>query len=226
MEGTSQSPLYLPNSADLKSDDRNILDFTARMFIQMNAGEVLGFVATSLVAIGAFFILVSYCYRCLRRPNWRLSQFWDKEWRVDTPWQGAHETTGSSDKDKMVASVLHHMRIEPTMPDSTDFLNDCTGELGEDVEERRTFYRSELPPLPGVGRVISVIGSTFVNDSIVLDDLDETMTIDGTAHDSRTSGIHDLNSEYGIVDRNGRNIQEIEMIPRSQTRRRVNRPLR
>ena len=201
-------PLYVPDASKLISDGKDIFDRTVRMFIQMSAGEVIGFVASSLVAIGACFILGTYFYRCMKQPSCRMPRFWDNSWRVDTLQlaNSTEEMERQNNKDKMVASVLYNMRVESATVLSEENSGDIT-------QNHRTFYRSELPPLPDVGRIISIIGSHYVNDSIIPNDVDETLTVDGTANDSRTSGVNDLNSGRGTAP-------DLGILPRSQPRRR------
>jgi hypothetical protein len=189
-------PLYVTDSSGLISDHKDIFDRTARMFIQMSPGEVLGFIASSLVAVGVCFIIGTHFVRCIRQPGCRMPRLWDNEWSLDAA-RGLRfgmEEGERQNKDKMVASVLHNMRVESNAPCPVEDPNDTATSPHE-----RIFYRSELPPLPGVGRVISVVGSTYVNDSLVPNDIDETMTLDGTADDSRTSGVNDLNSGRGVA---------------------------
>ena len=232
----SSASLYVLDSAELVSASKNIFDHTARMFILMTPGEVIGFIATSLVVMGLCFILGSYFYRCIQKPSCNIGRFCDKEWRVDSIWYGSTrladtiETVNRRDKDKMVASVLHNLRVESTLPTSH-----FDAENGSNDEEERTFWRSEIPPLPGVGRIVSVVGATYVNDSIVPTDIDETRTIDGTANDSRTSGENDMNSSHGtegleLNQTSNMNTSRLrvanEPVPISQTRRRVIFPRR
>jgi hypothetical protein len=52
------SRVYMSNASLLIDDDKGLLDATLRMFIQMDVGEVFGFVASSLLAIGSVTMLV------------------------------------------------------------------------------------------------------------------------------------------------------------------------
>jgi hypothetical protein len=187
--------LYIQSSSSLESDDKGIFDFTKRMFIQMTAGEVIGFVATSVVTIGACFIIISCCYRCLKQRGLHcaLATFGDNEWRVDTKWQEiVSSRIGSiasrrSNKDKMVASVLHNMRVESTFSNSQSY--QLSGESNE-----RIFFRSEMPPLAGAGRIVTIVGAKFVDDSILPSESDDMLTVDGTVLDVGASDGQELNS--------------------------------
>lgn len=223
-ETISSSTKYVEYSSSLESDDKGIFDFTKRMFIQMNAGEVIGFVATSLITIGACFIIFTCCYRCIkqRRTNICPARWNDNEWRVDTIWQVVESSrvgvtgTRRSNKDKMVATVLHSMRVDSTF-----------SAAHSNSTDDRTFYRSEMPPLPGAGRIVTIVGANFVDDSILPFETDDNLTIDGTAQDSATSHAQELDSHRctamdECIDEDSVCARSVEQpISRPQTRRRL-----
>ncbi len=243
---THTSQNYLLNSAGLENEEKDIFDQAARMFIQMNVGEVIGFVTCSLLIVGGCFVVVSSIVKIVKDrrvlPTF-VPRFWRRDWRVNTsfpvPYIG--DTTRNSNKQKMVATILHHMRVEDAMSDcfdihheihNTDDQRHATLDERNSYDQERVFYRSEMPPLPGVGRVVSVIGARFVNDSIVPSDHEDNMTLAGTADDTRTSGVYDLNSDRGTEGYVGEGgddtiIEEETLfsepsLPTTLTRRRVN----
>ncbi len=243
---THTSQNYLLNSAGLENEEKDIFDQAARMFIQMNLGEVIGFVTFSFLIVGGCFVVVSSIVKIVKDrrvlPTF-VPRFWRKDWRVNTafpvPYIG--DTGRSTNKQKMVATVLHNMRVEDAMSDCFDTHDNhnvhdelnATHDQQYSYDRERVFYRSEMPPLPGVGRVVSVIGARFVNDSIVPNDHDDNMTLAGTADDTRSSGMYELNSDHGTegyaVEDRDHAIEEETLfpepsLPATLIRRRVNIP--
>jgi len=227
-ETANSSGIYVNYSSSLESDEKGILDFTKRMFIQMNAGEVLGFVATSLITIGACFIIFTCCYRCVKQRSTNIfsARWHDKEWHVDTIWQ-AMETSrigwrGSrrSNKDKMVASILHNMRVDSA------FSANQSNSLSTATDDR-IFYRSEMPPLPGAVRIVTVVGAKFIDDSLLAYENEDDLTIDGTFRDSVTSNAQELDSHHctamdECIDEDSVGASSVEQhSSRSGTRRRL-----
>lgn len=198
LHDTSNDLLYVQNSLFLQSNEKDLMDRTARMFHKMSPGEVLGFVTSSLIAIGACYIIGTYMYKCITRSQtFCLPRFFKKDWHITKigliP-NDSNVIANRNNKDKVVASVLHNMRVEPTDP-----TNSQDSEVSS-VSVERTFLRSLMPPLPGLGRIIDVVDSRYVDDSIIPMGADgNSMAVDGTAHESVTSGLLDLNSDHGIA---------------------------
>eukprot|EP00551_Chaetoceros_affinis_P007241 CAMPEP_0203670872 /NCGR_PEP_ID=MMETSP0090-20130426/6833_1 /ASSEMBLY_ACC=CAM_ASM_001088 /TAXON_ID=426623 /ORGANISM="Chaetoceros affinis, Strain CCMP159" /LENGTH=1032 /DNA_ID=CAMNT_0050535845 /DNA_START=281 /DNA_END=3379 /DNA_ORIENTATION=+ len=219
-EYSSLSEYYVSHPSMLKDDGKNILDHAARMFITMSVGEVISFVACSLLVVVSFTIISIYLVTVLRQrrdilsfcPRW-ISRA--NDWRTDMVehWSSLQsQRTDQADKDKMVASVLHNMRVQNTAHGIEHGFEEEIGNiddnfLGESqnqheatenqnnlnnhvAEETRTIFRSQLPPLPGsgVGRILSIPGYTYVDDTIQFNDQDELLTAaERTAIGSRTS---------------------------------------
>uniref|UniRef100_A0A7S3Q5G9 Uncharacterized protein n=1 Tax=Chaetoceros debilis TaxID=122233 RepID=A0A7S3Q5G9_9STRA len=249
-------PNYLLYSDNLENDEKDIFDQAARMFLQMTPGEVIGFVTASLLVVGGCFVVVTTFVKVVKDRRFLprfVPQFWKKDWRVDNrSWNipvPSFGTSGTnSNKQKVVASVLHNMRVEDVMSDCFIDERDDDGtstniSVNRNIigtiaveEGERIFYRSELPPLPGVGRIVSIVGSRYIDDSIVPDDADDNMTLDGTAEytGTGTSNILGLNSDHGtegyideenIEEQRTSSFEHIMMPPTTNTlmRRRVNR---
>jgi hypothetical protein len=184
---TKISTVYMSKTSMLIDDDKGLLDATLRMFIQMDVGEVIGFVASSLLTIGSVTMLVFGIVRFARTKQGRFLTFQNilrREWRADTISHGPQlDSNRRSNKDKMVASVLHSIRVETSR--NTDFTHDERLEYVDSIEEgdhdggQVIFERSELPPLPhtSAGRVISVIGATFLNNSLDLTEDEDSGTV-------------------------------------------------
>ncbi len=220
-EYSSLSEYYVSDPSILKDDEKNILDHAARMFITMSVGEVISFVACSLLVVVSFTIISIYLVTVLKQrrgilsfcPRW-ISRV--NDWRTDMVphWSLLQsQRTDQTDKDKMVASVLHNMRVQNAAEgiehgfdeEVVDMDDDTFGESqsggnnnmtaenqnnlnNEAVGELRTIFRSQLPPLPGVGRILSVPGFTYVDDTFQLNNQDELLTAaERTAVGSRTS---------------------------------------
>jgi hypothetical protein len=180
------SRVYMTDASLLIDDDKGLLDATLRMFIQMDVGEVIGFVASSLLAIGSVTMLIFGVVRFVRIKHGRiltLQNIWRRDWRVDTISNVAQlDSNRQSNKDKMVASVLHNMRVETSR--NTDISHDERLEYVDSIEGGgddgcRVFERSEIPALPhsSAGRVISVIGATFMNNSLDLREEEDSDTV-------------------------------------------------
>ncbi len=209
---------YVTDSSVLQDDEKNILDHAARMFVQMSVGEVISFVACSLLVVVTITILFIYTVKLLRQRTDCLSILprWfprSNAWKVDlTQWALPYGQRDSenSDKDKMVASVLHNLRVDNTAMGIDIELHEdfdiFDGEEHEDpnaeitatslpnnsevdvTRQERTILRSQLPPLPGIGRVLSIPGFRYVDDSMMISNDDDVLTIvEATAAGSRTS---------------------------------------
>jgi hypothetical protein len=197
---------YFSNSTSLEDEEKNVFDITVRMFNLMNPGEIIGFVACSLFFVVSFVIGTPYIVRAangvvgfVSNPGqwtWRRRQ--RNQWRVDIPWPLRLTDTSSFDdentdnnrnKDKMIATVLTDLRVNDlhTIPAITSnhksplFKTEAYSSKGNALETdvtppQRTILRSELPPLPGVGRVVSIIGSRFVNDSVILEEQRDSLS--------------------------------------------------
>ena len=184
------SEIYINDTSTLDNEDKDIFNHVKRIFITMEPGEVLGFFATSLVAVGAVFVLGAVVVKLFKRPIFCPSLSNNKEWLTENVVARAFTSAENrrNNKDKMVASVLHNLRIESA----------ANGLQTEGIDER-IFTRSEMPPLPvGLVRVVGVVGSRFVDDSAIPSGNDDGLTIEGTANDSRTSRNDDLNTINGI----------------------------
>lgn len=122
----------------------------------------------------------------------------------------------------MVATVLHHIRVDSTFSATQ---SDSFATVSDD----RTFYRSEMPPLPGAGRIVTIVGAKFVDDSILPNENDDILTTDGTAQDSATSNALELESHRcaamdECMDEDSVGNCSVEQpSSRSQTRRRLRR---
>lgn len=218
---------YVTNSDTLKDDTKTVLDHAARMFIKMSVGEVISFVAYSLLVVVSCTILMIYVVKFLRQrgdfrsmiPRWFPTWFTrSNAWRVDSlQWAFSHRQLGGGDggenpdKDKMVASVLNNLRVDNTtmgivhnLDVQDDILDEGIhgesrieiAEAGnqndetnvEEISQQRTILRSQLPPLPGVGRILSVPGFTYIDDSMLISNEDDLLTaVEATAVGSRTS---------------------------------------
>ena len=209
---------YVTDSSKLKDDGKNILDHAARMFTQMSMGEVVSFVACSLLVVVSCTILLIHMVKFSRQQPDFLSVFsrWfprSNAWKVDlSPWAASQyqgEQDEDDDKDKMVASVLHNLRVDnvamginneyheqvdtlegldAARVDGHSTHNCDEGSIHEEITQHRTILRSQLPPLPGVGRVLSIPGFTFVDDSMQINSDDDRLTAaETTALGSRTS---------------------------------------
>lgn len=211
---------YISDSSKLKDDNKNILDHAARFLITMSVGEVVSFVACSLLVVVSFTIISIYSVKLLRQrqiifsliPRW-LSR--SKDWRVDmtlTTFSRNQETenSGRRNKDKVVASILHDMRVQnatdgiergfhqdvesveggfqaETQNNNVSVINSSVANE-ENQNRQHTILRSDLPPLPGVGRILSIPGFQYIDDSVQISNEDGLLTgTEGTAIGSRTS---------------------------------------
>ena len=204
---------YVDNSTSLKDDEKNILDHAARMFVKMSVVEVISFVACSLLVVGSFFMISMYVVTILRHRG-NLSSFLSRllsrsnNWRTSMSERSRNSLRddGRDNKDKIVATVLHDLRVRNAgyriQPDRIVQNLDVDAIKSDDqafVEEnpsidqivefdQQTILRSQLPPLPGVGRVLAIPGFTFVDDSVQISNQDDRLTvIEGTASVSRIS---------------------------------------
>lgn len=194
---SSLSEFYVRDSSSLEDDDKNLFDATLRMFIQMDVGEVIGFVASSLLAIGSITLFSFSISRFLRTKHGRFTnmfKFWKREWRIDRlSLNNRMRAPSRMNKDKMIATVIHNSRIEAAQ--ENDLSLDERLEYIEDVDETNHknetvyFERSDLPPLPTstLGRVIYVIGATLLNDTIGLRNEEEATSSAVETEESETS---------------------------------------
>ncbi len=217
----SEHPLlreyYVNDTTELMDDGKNILDFAVRMFVQMSIGEVISFVATSLLVVVTCTIVSINTFKIIRQRR-SISSFCirlfsrSSEWRSDM--HQCSDAGGHSEKDKMVASVLYNLRVR----NATDGIySDVPNEVGSinhsEIQERscdtnqqrfgniendeQIILRSQLPPLPVVGRIVSIPGFTYIDDSLHIMNTrrDDTLTvIEETAVGSRSSRVSQLES--------------------------------
>jgi len=211
-EHSSMMEHYIPNSSELIDDEKHFLDHAARMFITMSVGEFVSFVAYSLLVVTTCVVLIIYTVKFLRQadsPSAIFSCNWLKRsnaWRTDTQWSSSQNNEtgnmGNANKDKMVASVLHNMRVETAFIEDGQSLVASINQNDQIYETERTILRSQLPPLPGVGRVVSIPGFAFFDDSIHIGnhDDDNLTIIDGTAAGTRTSCQSEQLELCSVVD--------------------------
>eukprot|EP00555_Chaetoceros_dichaeta_P015527 CAMPEP_0198274126 /NCGR_PEP_ID=MMETSP1447-20131203/59181_1 /TAXON_ID=420782 /ORGANISM="Chaetoceros dichaeta, Strain CCMP1751" /LENGTH=518 /DNA_ID=CAMNT_0043968121 /DNA_START=64 /DNA_END=1620 /DNA_ORIENTATION=+ len=117
---------YFRNDDSLVDDTQDILQQTLLMFHHMTVGDVIGFVACSLVAVMMGVVVILFLIRMIRpdkNGNLRLQKicgfqlFWHKsEWTVSAMQSSANDNSNvnvnrNRNKEKMVASVLVDMRI-------------------------------------------------------------------------------------------------------------------
>lgn len=179
---SSMVEYYFVSANELKDDEKDIFDKTARMFRTLTPGEIVFFTSLSLAAIILFAILISFLVSKLKGQNEQdcISRFMEKNFYFRDAWRselrrehffgtGFYGNNTSRNKHKMMASVLVDMRLrdnQPTIVSSSDI--NPTG-YGTDSQEH-VIYRSELPPLPGVGRILAIIGAKYIDDAVVPQD--------------------------------------------------------
>jgi hypothetical protein len=188
------------------------------MFSQLNSGEVVGLVASFMMCAIFSYIIWSQLLKCYRRRilgaslskvrssvgslsrmlrSTSRSSINDDESTVDSPPTHRRPRGGlnpNPQKDKMVATLLVHIRTESTAlaeeeqqrrlqlgglatassdddSDAKKSNNDSLStaqtivDLSSSSDEELLVNRSELPPLPE-GRVLAVVGARIVEDEI------------------------------------------------------------
>lgn len=234
--------IYFLTADALKDDKKDIFEQTARMFNTMSLGDVIGFVACSLVTVLLFIIVILFLIRMCRQErnfNLRLQKlhdcfqfFWHRsDWTVNAMQanaDGHSENDRNRNKDKMIASVLVDMRLhndgsreEAQEEKKTDIQgNYPKNDMSEKHQDtnttsthglKRTFIRSELPPLPNLGRILLIPGCNFVDDSpLTLEDNGNLATIAGTV--ATTSMEQSTMMEgYSIVNSTTSKVDEAEV---------------
>ncbi|KAL7548932.1 hypothetical protein ACHAWF_012199 [Thalassiosira exigua] len=207
---------YVKNTTVLLDDPRDFDDKVSRMFSQLNSGEVVGLVASFMMCAIFSYIIWSQLLNCYRRRilgaslskvrssvsslsrmlrSTSRSSINDDESTVDSPPTHRRPRGGHNpQKDKMVASLLVHIRTESTAlaeeeqqrrlqlgglatassdddSDAKKSNNDSLStaqtivDLSSSSDEEVLVNRSELPPLPE-GRVLAVVGARIVEDEI------------------------------------------------------------
>lgn len=248
---------YVANSDELEDDERDAFDHITRMFIKMSVGEVFSFVAYSLLILVSFTIVTMYMIRVVSQrrniitffPRW-LSKWVtnSNEWRVDkSQWSLNRQNNGNGqgNKDKMVANVLHNMRIQSNAAGiQPDFL-EATGGIGDHIEtqhrqvfeidssavarndetiimnDEQIILRSQLPPLPGVGRILSIPGFTYIDDSIQIDNEDDILTTaEGTAVAHSRTSCPSSQLDSCSVQSNWDSVYDSDVLDESYIRRR------
>ena len=240
---------YVSNSGELEDDERDAFDHITRMFIKMSVGEVFSFVAYSLLVLVSFAIVTMYIFKVVSQrgniitffPRW-LSKLVSNsnEWRVDMiQWSLNRQSDDQGNKDKMVATVLHNMRVQNNAAGGIqpDFLQD-TGTIDDHIEtqhrqvfeidssavsrnDQQTILRSQLPPLPGVGRILSIPGFTYVDDSIQMSNQDEVLTtLEGTAVAHSRTSCYSSQLDSCSVQSNWDSVCNSDVLEESHVRRR------
>ncbi|KAL3801074.1 hypothetical protein HJC23_002367 [Cyclotella cryptica] len=229
---------YVDNTTLLLDDPRDFDDKVSRMFAQLSSGEVVGLVASFMLFV-MFSYLIWYqlmeCYkrRLLGSPLSKvrsgvssLSGLLRNLSHASLDNHGGNDTMDlppcnrrqpgqgrSSQKDKMVATLLVHNRIESTMiaqrreqqtrlqlagieasteQNSTEQATII--ELSSPSDQPTLVYRSELPPLPEGGRVLAVLGAHIVEDD---ENVDTRSTVTSATHvTNRTMAAEDDTSIY------------------------------
>lgn len=209
---------YVHDTSELEDESKNILDFAVRMFVHMSIGEVISFVATSILVVVTFTIVSIHTFKILRQRR-SISSFFirlfsrSSEWRSDM--HQCSDAGGHSEKDKMVASVLYNLRVRNAtdgiysdVPNEVESMNHSeiqerslnTNQLrfdGNIESDEQIILRSQLPPLPVVGRIVSIPGFTYIDDSLQIINTrrDDTLTVvEETAVGSRSSRVSQLES--------------------------------
>lgn len=212
---------YFLNEQDLMDDTPNVIQKTVLMFHHMTVGDVIGFVACSLVAVMMGVVVILSFVKMIRQEkngNHRLQicgfqPFWHKsEWTVSAMQPSANVNSNvnrNQNKEKMVATVLLDMRIHDNDVMDVDQEKKSTGmhvkclEKGtletqkeaNIVTSHRTFIRSELPPLPNPGRIVFIPGSKFIDDSpLRLEDNEYLSNFEGTVIDTSFETSTNLNA--------------------------------
>ncbi|KAL7481178.1 hypothetical protein ACHAW6_006859 [Cyclotella cf. meneghiniana] len=230
---------YVDNTTLLLDDPRDFDDKVSRMFSQLSSGEVVGLVASFMLFI-MFSYLIWYqlleCYKrrllgsslskarsgmssllgLLRNSRLASSTYHGSNDFTDPPPSNRRPPGHgrNSQKDKMVATLLVHNRIESTMiaerreqqtrlqlagieasaEQNTTELATIV-ELSPASEQPTVVYRSELPPLPGGGKVLAVLGALVVEDDT--DNSDTRSTVTSATHvTNRTLAVEDDSSVY------------------------------
>lgn len=176
----SVAEYYFMKSDDLVDEQKDIFEQTARMFNHMSIGDVIGFVVSSLVAVVLGVVVILFFIRMCRQGkngNLRLRKlsdcfqlFWhNSEWTVSAMQSSADERSDNErnpNKDKMLANIVVNMRMHDNQ----------TQQPGS-----ATFIRSEMPPVPNNGRIVSIPGNSYIDDSpFPLENPDFPLTVEGT----------------------------------------------
>lgn len=191
---SSMGEYYFAHANELTDDEKDIFDKTARMFRALTPGEIVLFTSLSLVLIVVCVIVTSFLVGRIKGEGTQdctFSRFiensffarYRRSWRSDLQYDrffGTGFYGGNRNKDKMVASVLVDMRLRDTEASAAQSTN-------ANGYQDRVVYRSDLPPLPGAGRVLSVVGSRFIDDAMVpLDNHQESRSEHETASNTGT----------------------------------------
>jgi len=207
----SVADYYFLSSDELIDDEKDIFEQTARMFNHMSPADVIGFVACSLVAVVLGVVVILFFIRMCRQGkngNLRLrklsdcfQRFWLRsEWTVSAMQSNAAGHSNNvinPNKPKMVATVLYDQRVHENNNSDAVQKKSATDIHAGDPKNgtpemqqanivashisERTFVRSELPALPNHGRIVSIPGSSFIDDSpLSLEDPEYPLTVEGT----------------------------------------------
>jgi hypothetical protein len=229
---------YVENTTLLLDDPRDFDDKVSRMFAQLSSGEVVGLVASFMLCIIFSYMIWYQVVRCykqrllgasLKRVRSSVNSLSGLLRNASRASLNNHGSSDDSDsppsrrrpprpghnpqKDKMVATLLVHNRIESaaiterqehkarlqlagmeTSSTQTNGSEQATiAELSTNPEPPILINRSELPPLPEGSRVLAVIGAQIIEDGN--DDARSSVT-SATHVTSRSMAADDDMSEY------------------------------
>ncbi|KAL3805475.1 hypothetical protein ACHAW5_007147 [Stephanodiscus triporus] len=200
---------YVENMTVLRNDPRQFDDKVSRMFAQLSTDEVVGLLASFVMCAIFSFIVWSELVKCYKRrflvvkslskvkssvgslsgmlssaSRASLSDAGNDNNDTDSPPSHGRPRGGSRNpqKDKMVATLLVQMRTEGVTGGSPPFAATPTVvNLSSPSDEEVLVNRSDLPPLPDGGRVLSVVGARIVEDVITHNENDEDMRSSATS---------------------------------------------
>jgi hypothetical protein len=229
---TTFSEFYVNSTLDLIDDSKDIFDETARIFIKMEVGEILGVIACSVLVVCVVTIVVIYGVKLCKREStgWSVTNLFNKlGLRNNMNWTTQVAYSDQQQNDIKKRETIAKMPENSKMKSSTS----QNSLLSSTSADGNVVLLSKLPPLPlGVTRVLAVVGSTLVDDR--LNDLDRTSILDDveiTASNSEPSGMisfSDTVSSSGLYDGDDDDDTQLEefedfpIINQTNTRRKWN----